>query len=176
MAPDSLSSFVLHILDQIDTELQMSLTGMELEQVLWRPAAQSNSMAWLAWHIARLQDARAASLAGTDQLWISVGWHQRFGLPADSANHGRGHTDEQVDAVRPESVAALSEYANAAHSFLRAQITELGDLASPTELDGSSGDATVSDLVSRAVHGGLAHLGQLMYVRGLVEKRHWFPR
>lgn len=176
MASDSLSNFVLHILDEINGELQMSLKDMELEQVLLRPTEQANSMAWLAWHIARLQDARAASLAGTDQLWNSDGWHERFGLPADPANHGRGHTDEQVDAVRPDSVAALSEYANAAHGFLRGQVAEIEDLYSSTEMNGSSGDATVRDLVFRAVHGGLAHLGQLMYVRGLVEKRHWFPR
>lgn len=176
MPQDSLKTFVLHILDETNTELGMSLDGMELEQVLWRPTPQSNSMAWLAWHIARLQDARAASLGGEDQLWISVGWHERFGLPADAANHGRGHTDEQVDAVRPESVASLKEYADAAHTSLRWQISQLNDLASSSELGGSSGDATVSDLVLRAVHGGLAHLGQLMYVRGLVEKRHWFPR
>lgn len=176
MSKNGLNGFVLHILDQIDTELQMSLKGMELEQVLWRPNPQSNSIAWLAWHIARLQDARAASLADSDQLWISDGWHKRFGLPADSANHGRGHTDEQVDAVRPESVDALSQYAAAAHGFLREQVVALNNVDSADELNGSSGDASVRDLVFRAVHGGLAHLGQLMYVRGLVEKRHWFPR
>lgn len=176
MPTDSLSGFVLHVLDQIDAELQMSLNGMELEQLLWRPTPQSNSMAWLAWHIARLQDARAASLAKADQLWVSEGWHERFGLQADETNHGRGHTDEEVDSVRPDSVTALSEYAKAAYTFLRDQVAELEDLADQSELAGNSGDANVRDLVFRAVHGGLAHLGQLMYVRGLVEKRHWFPR
>ncbi len=172
----SLNTFVLHVLDEIDTELQMSLNGLELEQVMWRPAPQSNSIGWLAWHIARLQDARAAALAGKEQLWISDRWHDRFGLPPDPGNHGRGHSDEDVDAVRPESAAALSEYAGAAHSSLRSEIEDLDDLESSAEPTGSSGDGSVEALVFRAVHGGLAHLGQLMYVRGLVEKRHWFPR
>ncbi len=176
MPTDNLNGFVVRVLDETQAELQMSLDGMELEQALWRPTPQSNSMAWIAWHIARLQDARAASLAQVDQLWVAYGWHNRFGLQADPSNHGRGHTDEEVDAVRPESVAALSEYAAAAHIALREQIEKVDDLGSDNQLQGHSGDATVRDLVFRAVHGGLAHLGQLMYVRGLVEKRHWFPR
>ncbi len=176
MPGNDLRDFVLHVLDDINAELQMSLDGMELEQLLWRPTGQSNPMAWLAWHIARLQDARAADLSGGEQLWVTDRWHQKFGLPADPSDHGRGHTDEQVDAVRPESAAALSGYARSAHEFLSGQISMLEDLGSSKALSGNSGDATVSDLVFRAVHGGLAHLGQLMFVRGLVEKRHWFPR
>ena len=140
------------------------------------PSAQYGPMAWLAWHISRLQDARGAALAGGDQLWISANWHERFGLQANPANHGRGHSDEDVDSVRPDSVAALSEYAGEAHVYLRNEIAELEDLESPNPVSGDSGDGSVRDLVFRAVHSGLAHLGQLMYVRGLVEKRHWFPR
>ena len=171
-----LNEFVLNVLDDIQTELQLSLDGMELEQLMWRPSPEANSMGWLAWHMARLQDARAAALSGDGQLWISDGWHAKFGLPPDPANHGRGHTDEQVNAVRPDSAGALSEYAAAAHAYLRRHVAALADLESTTALAGDSGDATVAALIFRAVHGGLAHVGQLMYVRGLVEKRHWFPR
>lgn len=171
-----LTGFVLKVLDNVNAELQLSLDGVELEQLMWRPSPHSNSMAWLAWHIARLQDARASSLSGEDQLWVTDGWHARFGLPPDPANHGRGHSDEEVDAVRPESVNVVSEYADAAHGYLRRQVARLNDAEAPTAISGSSGDATVSDLIFRVVHGGLAHLGQLMYVRGLTEKRHWFPR
>ena len=172
----ALREFVLQVLDDVQSELQMSLSGMSLEQLLWRPGPASNPMAWLAWHIARLQDARAAALSGQTQLWTEDGWHSRFGMAADAADHGRGHTDRQVDAVRPESVDALVEYAAAAHGYLRREVARLPDPASDAPLSGDSGDATVKELVFRAVHGGLAHVGQLMYVRGLAEKRHWFPR
>lgn len=163
-------------LESVHTELQMSLEGMELEQIMWRPSPSSNSMAWLAWHIARLQDARAAALANRSQIWVSDGWHAHFNLPADPANNGRSHTDDEVDAVRPESVETLSKYARAAYEFLHSEIEVLDDVNSEAELSGHSGDTTVSELVFRSIHGGLAHVGQLMYVRGLVEKRHWFPR
>ena len=171
-----LTDFVLKVLDDIHSELQLSLDGMELEQLMWRPSPQSNSMTWLAWHIARLQDARAATLSGGDQLWVKDGWHDRFGLPADPSNHGRGHSDEEVDAVRPDSAKTLTGYAEAAHIYLRREVASVTDAESATALAGSSGDETVGALIFRSVHGGLAHVGQLMYVRGLVEKRRWFLR
>ncbi len=166
----------MKLVDEISSEIQMSLKDMELEQLMWRPSPASNSMGWLAWHIARMQDARAAALAGGEQLWISDGWHERFGLSADPTNHGRGHTDEQVDAVRPDSAAALAEYCAAAGNYLREQLENVEDTDSTDPVAGDSGDANIGALVMRVVHGGLAHTGQLMYVRGLVEKRHWFPR
>ena len=172
----SLKPFVLRILEDVQSELQMTLSGTELEQIMWRPSPSSNSMAWLAWHIARLQDARAAALANTEQRWVFDGWHDRFELPPDPTNHGRGHTEEEADAVRPESVEALSDYARVASESLVGEIEKLEDLVSDTKVSGYSGDSAVRDLVFRAVHGGLAHVGQLMYVRGLVEKRRWFPR
>ncbi len=176
MPTDDLNSFVMQVLNEVNTELQMSLDGMTLERILWRPSAQSNNMAWIAWHIARLQDARAAALAGSEQLWVSNRWHKQFGLAPDQSNTGRGHTDEEVDAVGPTSVEVVREYAVAASEFLVAELGKLSDLSSTATLGGHSGDGSVRDLVFRAVHGGLAHVGQLMYVRGLVEKRHWFPR
>jgi hypothetical protein len=171
-----LNEFVIRVLDDVHSELQLTLDGMDLEQLNWRPTPQSNSMAWIAWHIARLQDARAAALSGDEQLWVKDGWHARFGLPADPDNHGRGHSDDDVDSVRPESAECLSEYASAAHTYLRSNIEKLPDTEASTPVTGSSGDSSVSALVFRAVHGGLAHVGQMMYIRGLVEKRHWFPR
>ena len=75
-----MKSFVLKVLDDIDAEVQMTLDGLSLEQLMWQPAPQSNSIGWLAWHIARLQDARAADLSEHSQLWTRDSWHERFGL------------------------------------------------------------------------------------------------
>jgi hypothetical protein len=172
----ALNEFVIKLLDSVHEEIQMSLRGMSLEQLMERPAPQSNSMGWLAWHIARLQDARAAALTGTEQLWVTDGWHARFSLPADPTDNGRGHKDAEVEAVKPDSAASVSGYAQAAHEFLRTALVKLDDAASTRPLNGHSGDATVADAVYRATHGGLAHVGQLMYVRGLIEQRRWFPR
>ena len=64
-----------------------------------RPDGTGNSIAWLLWHTARVQDDHVAGLSGKRQAWHD-GWAEAFGLPFDVDDIGYGHTSEQVDAVR----------------------------------------------------------------------------
>lgn len=172
-----LIEFIDHMLEQVDEETQASLKGMTLEQILWRPADESNPMAWLAWHIARTQDLRASHLMGLEQIWIADGWHDRFGLPGDPANTGRGNSDADVAALQPESVEALATYCRLSSARLRKYVGGLGPDAENDLIDNPEGGRTpLGAVLNRMVHGGLTHVGQLMYVRGLIERRHWFSR
>jgi hypothetical protein len=169
--------FVAHALDTVNEETQVSLDGMSVEQLLHRPGPSSNNMAWLAWHIARTQDERASVLTGREQLWIADGWHDRFGLRADPDNTGRKHSDEDVAAVRPESVEAASGYCAESYERASAYVRSLGNGAEDNLVaHPEGGESKLMAILDRMVHGGYAHVGQLMYVRGLIEQRHWFSR
>ncbi|MCH8103560.1 MAG: DinB family protein [Chloroflexi bacterium] len=173
----ALIEFIGHLLQQVDEETQASLEGMTLAQILWRPAEESNPMAWLAWHIARTQDLRSSHLLGREQIWNEDGWHERFGLPADPANTGRGHSDADVSALQPESVEAVAMYCALASRRAREYVGSLSPGAENDVIDNPEGGQTpLGAVLSRMVHGGLTHVGQLMYVRGLIERRHWFSR
>ena len=71
-------------------------------------------MAWLIWHLSRVEDAQLASAAGLEQVWTSQGFAARFGLPLSERDTGYGHSSGQVDAVKapPE---LLLEYYDAVH-------------------------------------------------------------
>lgn len=45
---------------RVAEELPASLDGLTAEQLLWRPGPDANSIGWLAWHIARCEDAQMA--------------------------------------------------------------------------------------------------------------------
>lgn len=45
---------------RVAEELPASLEGLTPEQLLWRPGPEANSIGWLAWHIARCEDAQMA--------------------------------------------------------------------------------------------------------------------
>ena len=73
-----------------------------------RPGGTGNPIAWLLWHLARVQDDHIAHLAGTPQVWEE--WQERFGLPNDADDIGYGHTNDQVDAIRITDPQLLVDY------------------------------------------------------------------
>jgi len=87
----------------------MTLDGLSAEQLAFRPAEHTNSIAWLAWHLTRVEDDHVSDLAGTPQAWIADGWHARFNRPANRHDTGYGHGPKEVANIRPESPQPLVE-------------------------------------------------------------------
>lgn len=71
-----LRDFFTRLIEHVD-ELTEDLTEA---MATYRPAPDANTIAWLIWHSARVQDAQVADIAGVDQVWTSDGWVDRFGL------------------------------------------------------------------------------------------------
>src|SRR3954470_10284400 len=68
--------------------------GLSVDELLWRPDADANHIAWLVWHLARQQDDQVAQLADADDaqgsVWRGDGWVERFGLPYPAKVLGYG--------------------------------------------------------------------------------------
>src|SRR5437763_16760347 len=109
------SEVIVDALGRIQTTLKMTLEGLTAEQLAYRPTEQANTIAWLAWHLTRVQDHHLSDLAGREQAWIADGWHARFGKPADPQETGQRYTPEQVAALRPESPTLLLDYHEAVY-------------------------------------------------------------
>src|SRR5215217_4706829 len=77
-----------------------TLQGATDESLVGRPAGSGNSIAWLIWHLSRIEDAQVASAAGLEEVWISQGFAARFDLPLPEGDTGYGHSTDQVNAVR----------------------------------------------------------------------------
>jgi hypothetical protein len=146
-----------------------AVDGLTLDQVLKRPAAGANPIAWLVWHMARIQDQQTSALIERDQLWITDGWAPRFGLEPDPANNGYGHTSAEVARVRPESPQLLVDYLEVADARTCTMIGSLAGDDLERVID-TSFDPPVTlgvRLVSIA-DDALQHMGQAAYVRGLL--------
>ena len=57
-----------------------AVDGLDADGLAWVPTHGSNSIAWLVWHCARLQDHHISELLATEQLWVADGWAQRIAL------------------------------------------------------------------------------------------------
>lgn len=157
---------------RVALEVRHLAEDLTAEQLEHRPDADGNSLAWLLWHISRVQDAQMADIAGTEQLWLAQDWVERFGFRLDPADTGYQHSSAQVAAVRGVSAQALVAYHDA--TFARtAQIIESlddDDLARVLDTSFASPVTVAVRLVSILVDD-LEHVGQAGYVRGLVTRR-----
>ena len=58
-----------------------AVDGLTPEELAFRVDGSANSIAWLVWHLSRITDDHIAAAAGHEQVWITGGWMDRFGLP-----------------------------------------------------------------------------------------------
>lgn len=145
-----------------------AVEGLDEGRLAHRPTPDANSIAWLVWHAARVQDAQIADVAGTEQLWFSQRWVDRFGLDLDPNDHGYGHTSEQVGKVRADA-DLLADYLRACHDATVDYLRTVGEEDLDRIVD-ERWDPPVSlgvRLVSIA-DDDAQHVGQAAYVRGLL--------
>ncbi|MFE2555108.1 DinB family protein [Streptomyces sp. NPDC059352] len=148
-----------------------AVEGLTDEELAARIDPDANSIAWLVWHLTRIQDDHLAGAFDTEQLWASDGWADRFGLPFPKDATGYGQTRAQVDAVRAPAELLLG-YHDAVHE----RSVELVGTVTNAELArvvDTSWDPPVTlgvRLVS-VLADDLQHAGQAAYVRGVVERR-----
>ncbi|MGH3423382.1 MAG: mycothiol transferase [Nocardioidaceae bacterium] len=146
--------------------------GMTPEQLEFRVDEEANTIAWLVWHLTRVQDDHVADAAQTEQVWTDGGWVTEFGLPFDASATGFGHSADEVAAVRVRSGDLLTAYHDAVHDATSRYLDGLGDEDLARIVD-PSWDPPVSlgvRLVS-VIGDGLEHIGQAAFVRGVVERR-----
>lgn len=157
---------------RVQEEVHAVLDGLSQEVLDARPGPGANSIGWLVWHIARVQDDHVAGVAGREQNWTADGWHERFGLALTPVDIGYGHTGEQAGLVSGIAAEELRDYYDAVHA---ATLEYVGTLAA-ADLDrivDTNWDPPVTlgvRLVS-VVNDNQQHTGQAAYVRGLLESR-----
>ena len=85
--------------DRIRGVVAAALDGLTDEQLAVRVGPAANSIAWIVWHLTRIQDDHVCDVAGMEQAWTAQGWYERFNLPFPVTDHGYGHTESQVEQV-----------------------------------------------------------------------------
>lgn len=157
---------------RVHDDLPSVVRGLTPEQLLWRPDAQANPIAWLVWHLSRVQDDHLAGISGHEQVWRSGGWFERFGLPYPVQEHGYGHTSDDVAAFVLDEPALLTGYHAAVHEETLAVLETLaeGDFERVVDRRWDPPVTGAVRLVS-VVNDVTQHLGQAAYVRGLLTRR-----
>ncbi|OXM68855.1 mycothiol transferase [Amycolatopsis vastitatis] len=157
---------------RVQGTVHAAVEGLSAEQLRTRPGDEANSIAWLVWHLTRVQDDHVADVAGTEQVWTGQDWLSRFGLPFPAADTGYGHRPADVEAVRVDGPDLLTGYYDAVHEQTLRFVAGLEADALDRIVD-KAWDPPVSlgvRLIS-VLDDDIQHAGQAMYVRGLLESR-----
>jgi uncharacterized damage-inducible protein DinB len=152
-----------------------AVDGLTPGQLAFRPESEANSIAWLVWHLSRIQDDHVADVAGTGQVWSSTrdgsSWADRFGLPFAVTATGYGHGPEAVAAVQVKSGEMLTGYYDAVHEETIKYVRGLTDPDLDRIVDKSwDPPVTLGVRLVSVISDSLQHAGQAAYLRGLIER------
>lgn len=161
------NELLLDAFGRIRETVAAALEGVDDASLVRRPAGNGNSIAWLIWHLGRIEDAQIAAAAGLDQVWMSQEFVGRFGLPLPERDTGYGHSTENVDAVQapPE---LLLEYYDAVHRQTREFVGTLDDEDFDRIVDTRwDPPVTLGIRLVSIIADCLQHVGQAAYAKGL---------
>jgi hypothetical protein len=154
-----------------------AVDGLSPDELAFRVADEANTVAWLVWHLTRIQDDHLAHVAGTEQVWTADGWVKRFDLPFDAAATGYGHSAADVAAVGASTGDLLTGYYDAVHDRTIEYVERLTDSDLTRIVDERWTPAvTLGVRLVSVVSDDLQHAGQASFVAGIVKRRRGSAR
>lgn len=149
-----------------------AVDGLDADELAFRPDPEANSIGWLVWHLARVQDAQVVDVAGRDQTWTTGGWADRFALPFEESATGYAQSSEDVGALEGVTAELLLGYLDAVQAATLAYLAGLED----AELDRVVDEArtppvTLGARLVSVLSDDLQHAGQASYLAGLIARR-----
>jgi hypothetical protein len=155
---------------RIQEEVHAAVEGLGPDALGARPSPDANSIAWLVWHLARVQDDHVADAFGLDQVWLSQDWEKRFGLDLPRRDTGYGHSPAKVAKVRVDSGDLLTGYYDAVHEQTLGVLRELAAADLERIVDERwDPPVTLGVRLVSVLSDDLEHVGQAAYVRGLLQ-------
>ncbi|MER7581867.1 DUF664 domain-containing protein [Kitasatospora sp. NPDC097691] len=157
--------------DRIRDTVAEVVDGLTPEQLAFRVQDPANSIAWLVWHLTRVQDDHLADAADREQVWTADGWAGRFELPFATSSTGYGHRPAQVAEVIT-TADLLQGYHEAVHARTVDYVRGLDNRSLARIVDESwQPPVTLGVRLISVIADDLQHVGQAAYVRGLLARR-----
>ena len=150
--------------------VRQSVAGVDPKGLSYRPEPGANSIAWLVWHLTRIQDDHLSDAAGIEQSWTADGWHPRFGLEPDPHNPGYGHGPDEVAAIPAEGELLIAHHEAVADRSV-AYLATVDDAELSRIIDRSyDPPVTVGVRLVSVISDNLQHAGQARYLRGIIDR------
>jgi hypothetical protein len=161
-----LAEAMVKSLEQSQGYLTKALDGLTQEEAAWSPAKTSNSIAFILWHVTRVEDFFVIRVIQRGvELYEAEGWREKLGTPAKDT--GFDYTLEQLRAWPVPKLEIIRGYSESVRKKTLALLNSisperLSELARPDRSPDS-----VGDILCRIATEIALHVGQIAYIRGI---------
>jgi len=156
------------LFDRVATNVHGAVEGLDEAALTHRVGGSANSIAWLVWHLTRVQDDHVADAAGSEQVWTAQDWVTRFGLPFPPEATGYGQGSDEVAAVRPGADLLLGYY-DAVHERTLQYLDDIGEADLDRIVDRRwDPPVTLGVRLVSIADDDIQHAGQATFIRGVV--------
>ena len=156
-------------LNEAFDKLKRALDGLSEDELHWRPALESNTIDWMVWHMARVEDNWVnVRLRESESIWDRDGWAERCGV--EVPDNGYGQSAEEIRAIPPFNVPIVMDY----YAAVRQGTSDYFENEMQEEdLNKDVPHARYDPIDYAWVLGHLLceeaeHLGQIEYLRGMM--------
>ena len=155
---------ILRSLEQSQGYLTKALDGLTQEEAAWSPKTECNSIAFILWHIARVEDFFVNRvLQRENELYEAEGWREKLGTPVKVYQYSA----EELQAWPVPKLEDLRGYAKSVRektlAFLNSMPPDkLSEVPRPDRSPDSIG-TTLSHISTEIA----MHVGQIAYLRGV---------
>ncbi len=150
-------------------KLNRALDGLSEDELRWRPTLEANSIDWMVWHMARVEDNLVnVVLQKRIPIWERDGWGDRLGISYTGA--GAGMTMNEIRELGPIDVPNVMQYYRSIRKetsdYFESVMTEddLSRVIEHTNFRGWTGAQVLGRLLCEEAE----HLGQIEYLRGMM--------
>ncbi len=158
-----------------DGLVRRALEGLEDADLMKRPSDQENTIAWLIRHKTRVEDIAVADASGSEQLWISEKWHEKFDMEPNPKQMGFGDSLEAVMRLECTKETLLG-YADAVRAKTSSVLETLSSEDLDKEISATMGQTIkIGDYLGRVAADNIQHGGQICYLRGFITGFGWLP-
>lgn len=163
------TEFAMEMLDRAQERFVDSFDQMTTEEANKMPAPLIKSVVWLMWHTGREIDMQISDLKGTESLWTSAGWSEKFALDLPDDTPDYRHTPAEAAKVVVNDRQLVLDYLAASIDFAKDYLKNLDDssLADVIDTNWNPPVTRQARLVS-IIDDAVMHSGQAVYTRRMV--------
>jgi len=108
----NISEFIEKSLTESKEYINQAINDLSIEELAFQPQPHSNCIAFLLWHLARVEDLWINRvILGGQEIYESDGWYQKFGTA--ERDLGFGYDVDKLNSWPVPSLELLQEYRDA---------------------------------------------------------------